>query len=138
MRNEYEKPAPQSNEPEYFSSALLTQPNGARQEYFEQQCLIEHPRLLETLDATIRAICPPGEGAHERRPATMVLIIGPPRVGKTTFVHLLQERLLEHSRAQMEQNPAFIPFSSITLPGPETTRFHSPTYSPPIPPRLHN
>jgi AAA domain len=128
MRNEYENSADRAFEPEYFPAALLTQPNGARQEYFEQQCLIEHPRLLETLDATIRAICPPGEGAHERRPGTMVLIIGPPRVGKTTFVHLLQERLLHHSRVQMEQDPGFIPFSSVTVAGPEASRFDWPTY----------
>src|SRR2546425_8954407 len=121
MRNEYEKPAPQSNEPEYFSSALLTQPNGARQEYFEQQCLIEHPRLLETLDATLQAICPPGEGASKRRPGTMLLIIGPPRVGKTTFVRLLEERLLEQSGARLQQDPGFIPFSSITVAGPEAS-----------------
>lgn len=57
MKNEHREPPPQSTEPEYFPSALLKQPNGARQEYFEQQCLIEHPRLLETLDATIQ-----GEG----------------------------------------------------------------------------
>src|SRR6266700_5148885 len=117
-----------SGEPDCFPTDLLTQPNGARQEYFEQRCLIEHPRLLETLDATLQAICPPGEGASMRRPATMVLIIGPPRVGKTTFVRLLEERLLEQSRAHMEQDPGFIPFSSITVAGPEASRFDWPTY----------
>lgn len=128
MRNEHEKPANRSNEPEYFPSALLCRPNGVWQEYFEQHCLIEHPRLLETLDATIRAICSPGEGASVRRPGTMVLIIGPPRVGKTTFVRLLEERLLEHSRAHMERDSGFIPFSSITVAGPEASRFDWPTY----------
>src|SRR2546427_12215511 len=101
MRNEHEVPAPQSTEPEYFPSVLLTQPNGTRQEYFEQQCLIEHPRLLETLDATLQAICPPGEGASVRRPGTMVLVIGPSRVGKTTLIHLLEERLLAKSKELM-------------------------------------
>ncbi len=128
MRNEHEQQADGSHEPEYFPSALLTQPKGTRQEYFEQHCLIEHPRLLATLDATIRAICPPGEGASVRRPGTMVLLIGPPRVGKTTFVRLLQERLLERSRAQMERDPGFIPFSSVTVAGPEASRFDWPTY----------
>src|SRR6266702_6435921 len=112
MSNEHEQQAFPPEEPAYFPSALLTQPNGARQEYFEQQCLIEHPRLLETLEATIQAICPPGEGASVRRPGTMVLVIGPARVGKTTFVRLLEERLLEHARTQMKHDPGFIPFSS--------------------------
>lgn len=128
MKQEHEKPAPQSTEPEYFPSALLTQPNGARQEYFEQQCLVEHPRLLETLDATIQAICPPGEGASVRRPGTMVLVIGPARVGKTTFIRLLEERLLSRASTQMEQDPSFIPFSSVTTAGPEASRFDWQTY----------
>jgi hypothetical protein len=128
MKNEHREPPPQSTEPEYFPSALLKQPNGARQEYFEQQCLIEHPRLLETLDATIQAICHPGGGASVRRPGTMVLVIGPTRVGKTTFIHLLEERLFSHARTQMEQDPGFIPFSSVTTAGPEAGRFDWQTY----------
>ncbi len=128
MRSEHDQQAFPPQEPEYFPSALLTQPNGARQEYFEQHCLIEHPRLLETLDATLQAICPPGEGASKRRPGTMVLIIGPPRVGKTTFVRLLEERLLEQSGAHLQQDPGFIPFSSITVAGGDTSRFDWPTY----------
>src|SRR6266487_5483434 len=98
-----------SGAPDGFPAALLTQPTGARQEYFEQQCLIEHPRLLETLDATIQIICPPGEGASVRRPGTMALVIGPARVGKTTFIRLLEERLLSYAKTQMEQDSGFIP-----------------------------
>lgn len=128
MKNEHEQPVRQSTAPEYFPSELLTQPHGARQEYFEQQCLIEHPRLLETLDATIQAICPPGEGASMRRPGTMVLVIGPARVGKTTFIRLLEERLLSQASTQMGQDPGFIPFSSVTTAGEDTSRFDWPTY----------
>jgi hypothetical protein len=128
MKDEHDQQADRSNEPEYFPSVLLKLPNGTRQEYFEQHCLIEHPRLLETLDATIQAICPPGEGASMRRPGTMVLVIGPPRVGKTTFVRLLEERLLSQARGGMEQDPGFIAFSSITAAGPEASRFDWPTY----------
>lgn len=117
-----------SGEPDGFPAALLMQPTGARQEYFEQQCLIEHPRLLETLDATIQTICPPGEGASVRRPGTMVLVIGPPRVGKTTLISLLEERLLAQAKTQMERDPGFIPFASITTAGPDARRFDWRTY----------
>ena len=55
-----------SDEPEYFPAALLTQPKGARQEYFEQQCLIEHPRLLETLRATMQSNLPSRRGREQR------------------------------------------------------------------------
>lgn len=79
-------------EPPFFDRALLLQPLEMRQEYFEQHCLIEHPRLLEALDTILEAICAPGEKALTRRPDTMVLVIGPARVGKTTLIHLLEER----------------------------------------------
>jgi hypothetical protein len=118
----------QSEEPDYFPPELLRQPKGVRQEYFEQHCLIEHPRLLEALDATIQAVCSPGEGARVRRPGTMVLVIGPSRVGKTTLVRLLEERLYTKSKAQMQHDPGFIPFASMTVAGPEASRFDWHTY----------
>ncbi len=127
MKHEHDHQTP-PNEPEYFPSVLLTQPNGTRQEYFERQCLIEHPRLLETLDATMQTICSPGEGASVRRPGTMVLVIGPPRVGKTTLISLLEERLLEQASEQMKRDPGFIPFASITTAGPDASRFDWRTY----------
>jgi hypothetical protein len=113
----------QAEEPEFFDRALLLQSPSARQEYFEQHCLIEHPRLLEALDAILEAICAPGEEVHARRPGTMVLVIGPARVGKTTLIHLLVERLLVYAKAQMEQDPSFIPLASITAPESGSGRF---------------
>jgi len=53
----------------------------------------------------------------------MVLVMGPARVGKTTFIRLLEERLLAHARTQMEQDPGFMPFSSLTTAGPDASRF---------------
>ena len=113
----------QAEEPEFFDRALLLQPPEVRQEYFEQRCLIEHPRLLETLDAILDAICAPGEGVLTRRPGTIVLVIGPARVGKTTLIHLLEERLLAYAAARMRTDPHFIPFASITAPEAGSGRF---------------
>jgi len=118
-----EKPLVQTEAPESFPSELLTLPAGARQEYFEQRCLISHPRLLEALETTLQAICPPGEGASTRRPGTMVLVIGPSRVGKTTLIRLLEERLTSMSKTQMQASPGFIPFASILAAGAGTNRF---------------
>src|SRR5438132_8777095 len=112
-----------SGEPDRFPADLLTQPAGARQEYFEQHCLIEHPHLTQVLDQIVQTICPPGEGASARRPGTMVLVIGPSRVGKTTLIRLLEERLLTKTKELMMSNPSFIPFASILAAGPGTTRF---------------
>ncbi len=109
--------------PEPFPPEVLALSAGARQEYFEQRCLISHPRLLEALETTLQAICPPGEGASTRRPGTMVLIIGPSRVGKTTLIRLLEERLTSMNKAHMQASPSFIPFASVLATGPGTNRF---------------
>ena len=128
----------QGEEPEFFDRALLLQPANVRQEYFEQHCLIEHPRLLEALDAILEAICAPGEGVHTRRPGTMVLVIGPARVGKTTLVHLLEERLLAYATSRMQTDPHFIPLASITAPEPGSGRFDWMDYYKPVLRQLGN
>lgn len=128
MTQKQDKLVGASGEPDGFPVALLTQPIGARQEYFEQQCLIEHPRLREALDQILQTVCPPGAGATMRRPGTMVLVIGPPRVGKTTLIRFLEERLLAQAIGQMEREPGFIPFASITTAGPDASRFDWRTY----------
>ncbi len=117
------KPETPPEAPEPFPPEVLSLPAGARQEYFEQRCLISHPHLQEALETTLQAICSPGEGASTRRPGTMVLIIGPSRVGKTTLIRLLEERLTSMHKAYMLSDPGFIPFASVLAAGPGTNRF---------------
>ncbi len=128
MKDEHVSRAPQADAPEYFPPEVLRCPSGTRLAYFEQHCLIEHPRLLEALEVTVQTVCSPGEGASMRREGSMVLVIGPARVGKTTLVRLLEERLLRLSRTQMERDPGFMPLASVTLAGQDTSRFDWPTY----------
>src|SRR5258708_9159805 len=123
MNNKDSKPEVQTKAPESFPPEVLTLPAGARQEYFEQRCFISHPRLQEALETIIQAICPPGEGASTRRPGTMALVIGPSRVGKTTLIRLLEERLLARTKALMASDPSFIPFASILAAGSGANRF---------------
>jgi hypothetical protein len=123
MTDETKQPEDKASAPESFPLELLAQPVGARLEYFEQQCLISHARLQEALDAIIQAICPPGEGASLRRPGTMVLVIGPGRVGKSTLIRLLEERLLARTKELMLADPSFIPFANILAAGTGTNRF---------------
>ncbi len=123
MSDEPNRPEGHTPVPESFPLELLAQPVGARLEYFEQRCLISHPRLQEALETIIQAVTPPGEGASVRRPGTMVLVIGPSRVGKTTLIRMLEERLLANSRALMAFDSSFIPFASILAAGPGTNRF---------------
>jgi len=128
MKQDQDRQTGTSGEPDGFPAAFLTQPTGARQEYFEHQCLIEHPRLREAVDHILQTVGPPGDGATMRRPGTMVLVIGPPRVGKTTLMRLREERLLVQAIGQMERNRGFIPFASMTTAGPDASRFDWRTY----------
>jgi len=123
MSDETNQPEGQTPAPESFPPELLAQPVSARLDYFERRCLISHPRLQEALETIVQAICPPGEEANTRRPGTMVLVIGPSRVGKTTLIRLLEERLLARTEALMAFDPNFIPFASILAAGPGTNRF---------------
>ena len=120
-----------NDEPERFPQELLEQSVEARLEYFEEQCLIEHPRLLEALEMIVQTICSPGEG-------TMALVMGPSRVGKTTLIHLLEERLLARVKVQMQQDQSFIPFASITATEPGSGRFDWIDYYKPVLRQLGN
>jgi hypothetical protein len=130
--------ATQHNEPECFDPSLLRLPAGTRQEYFEHGCLIEHPRLLEALETTVQTICSPGEGSKERRSGTMVLLIGPSRVGKTTLIRMLEERLLARAKAQMQRDTTYIPYASITAPEPGSGGFDWTDYYKPVLRQLGN
>src|SRR5258706_5454847 len=85
-------------EPERFDPALLGQSAARRQDYFERECIIEHPYLEKALDMILHAICSPGDGPSLNRLSIMALVIGPSRVGKTTLIKKLMERLDERAR----------------------------------------
>jgi len=68
----------------------------------------------------------------------MVLVIGPARVGKTTLIHLLEERLLAYAQARMQRDPHFIPLASITAPEPGSGRFDWADYYKPVLRQLGN
>jgi hypothetical protein len=118
---EVDDPAPQSGaelkEPEFFDLSLLKQPVAVRQRYFEDDCIIEHPYLEKALDDILHAICSPGEEIDLKRLGLMVLVIGPTRVGKTTLIKKLQEKLHKRGEKRMLSDPDFIPFVFIDPPG---------------------
>src|SRR2546421_1218456 len=123
MTNEKNRSCGGQDAPEPFPLELLAQSAETRLEYFEQRCLISHPRLQEALETILQSICPPGEGVSTRRPGTMSLVIGPSRVGKTTLIRLLEEQLLLKSKALMASDPSFMPFASILAAGSGANRF---------------
>ena len=110
-------------EPERFDPALLVQPSAARVAWFEKECTIEHISLLQARDAVLRTICSPGEGPSLNRLGTMVLVIGPMRVGKTTLIRLLEHELLQRASERMLRDPGHRPFVSVSVTGPGSGRF---------------
>jgi AAA domain len=110
-------------EPERFDPALLAQPPAARVAWFEKECTIEHFSLLQARDAVLRTICSPGDGPSLNRLGTMVLVIGPMRVGKTTLIRLLEQELLRRAGERMLREPAHRPFVSVSATGPGSGRF---------------
>jgi hypothetical protein len=59
MSDETKQEDRQTQAPASFPPELLVQPAGARLEYFEQRCLISHPRLQEALETIIQAVTLP-------------------------------------------------------------------------------
>jgi hypothetical protein len=109
--------------PERFDPILLTQPKAERLAWFEKECTIEHTNLLQARDDILQAVCSPGEGPGLNRLGTMVLVIGPSRVGKTTLIRLLEQELIARAGERFIRSPAHRPFVSISATGPGSGRF---------------
>jgi AAA domain len=124
--------------PEPFPTDLLQQPKGARIEYFETQCLIMHTRIEEVCRTVMRSICMPGDDMLHRGLGSMVLVIGPTRVGKTKLIELLEKELLKRARERMLQDPSYMPFASITTDVGEWGRFDWMDYYPAVLEQLHD
>lgn len=73
--------------------------------------------MEKALDEILHAICSPGEELDLKRLGLMALVIGPTRVGKTTLIGKLQEKLQERAKKRMLSDPDFIPFVFIDPPG---------------------
>ena len=114
----------QDDGPERFDPLLLTQSPAKRLAWFEHHCLIEHARLEQSCEAILRTICSPGEGEDLARLGTMVLVIGPARVGKTTLIAELQKRLLTRAQERMLRDPSHRPFVSVSAPEEGSGRFN--------------
>ena len=124
--------------PERFDWELLSQPAGVRLRYFEKDCTIEHAYLSLACDTVLRAICSPGEGLSLNRLGTMVLVIGPMRVGKTTLINLVEQRLLVRARERMLTDPSHLPCVRVSATGPGSGRFDWVDYYRAVLRQVHN
>jgi energy-coupling factor transporter ATP-binding protein EcfA2 len=72
---------------------------------------IIHKNLLLAYNKAYRII-------HEPAGASIILVIGPSGVGKSTLIRLLEKKIFEESLARMEIDPGWIPLVRVEAPAP--------------------
>ncbi len=74
-----------------------------------KQVKVSHPMIAETL-AEMATLASPNSGK------SILLLTGPPGVGKSTLVEVLHEMVLADHREEMVTDPSFIPIASMVAP----------------------
>jgi energy-coupling factor transporter ATP-binding protein EcfA2 len=99
-----------------FPRELLNQPWSVRLDYFRAYTMA-HPRLLATRETLLDAI-------HEMPPNSLVLVLGPTGVGKTTLRMKIEQLLAVEMLAGLTADPGRIPVVSVECIAPESGSFN--------------
>jgi hypothetical protein len=98
-----------------FPIALLEGPPADRLAYFVA-FTVAHPALQHASEDVEKAVADPGN-------ATIVNVIGPTGVGKTTLGAWLEQRLWDSAYDRLAADPGHIPCVRVDAPAPATGRF---------------
>jgi flagellar biosynthesis GTPase FlhF len=104
-----------------FPPELLTQSAKNRLDYFKaSDQTVMHQNLKLAYKQVLRAILQPAG-------ASIILVMGPSGVGKTTLLRLVEKNIIEESLAQMELDPGWIPLVCVeaVAPGKDTFRWRN-------------
>lgn len=101
--------------PTGFPRDLLTQPWTARVEYFKSYTMA-HPRLVEAREALLGAI-------YESAPNSLILVLGPTGVGKTTLRIKAEQLLTAAMSVDLEADPGRLPVVSVECIAPDSGAF---------------
>jgi energy-coupling factor transporter ATP-binding protein EcfA2 len=98
-----------------FPRELLAQPWSARINYF-QTYTMGHPRLVTAREALLNAI-------HEVPPNSLILVLGPTGVGKTTLRAKIEQILAAELVSTLEVDPGRLAVVSVECIAPESGSF---------------
>ncbi|MFN6568183.1 ATP-binding protein [Dendronalium sp. ChiSLP03b] len=107
-------PSQNGNSSQYyrFPPELLDQPAQVRLDYFKKPDItVMHHNLITAYNQAHRAI-------REPAGASILMVIGPSGVGKSTLLRLLIKKILEESLEQMTKAVSWLPIVSVNAPAP--------------------
>ncbi|WP_334173565.1 ATP-binding protein [Sinomonas sp.] len=101
---------------ERFPHHLLAQSPADRLGYFAAK-VVAHPRLKQTHLALLHTIDTPAG-------ASLILVVGPTGVGKTTLRLRLEQQLLAGALPEMERDPGHLPVVALEAAAPDSGQFN--------------
>lgn len=99
-----------------FPEELLAKSVEERLKYFNN-FMVAHPSIISAREALLRAISEPSGDS-------LVFVIGPSGVGKTTLRLKIEEKIISDSAEKMKQDKGYIPIVGVEAVAPDSGNFN--------------